>query len=476
MTNTTSTPADRVAPNSAEAEEAVLGSVLINPEAYDDVSFLVASDFFIVRNGWVWQAIVSLVDQNVAIDNLTVIQKLEDLGQLDSIGGSAYITRLINNTPTHVHAETYAQIIVKAAQRRAILAVAGEMATQAIDSQAETSTVIEKAQEALDNISVRHTADKLVSGYQVVSSALDDFLAWTGDPKPVRGLHSGIPYLDNMIGGFIPGSRPYTWYGATGMGKTRLIAHIATNLMEQEQGIIISTETDPVRWVHRVVSNLTGVSLKKLRSGDLTPQEKKLAASIYARFDRLAGRYHMLGISGPTPTEVKSNVRKLMRQYGCSWVVCDSINNIIVPGVTDIYPRTNIAMACTTSLGLDFGLVVLQTAQVGRNMKNRVGSLMPRLEDAKGSGDIEQGSGVVFGVYRHDYYVKRQMAKQGDTFPVNNTTLVVLKDDQSDSSGLWIPLREEDGQYIYDDRMKQPGSIEEEHVEPEDERDYLEGF
>jgi replicative DNA helicase len=453
MTDTTLNPSvDRVAPNSSEAEEAVLGSVLINPECYDDISFLEASDFFIVRNGWIWQVIVDIMTRGDAVDNLTVIQALEDAKKLETIGGSAYITRLINSTPTHIHAETYARIVERASVRRKVLTAAGDMATLALDSTAETSTVVDQAQRSLEVIALRRTQSYLSSGYEIVSDAMEQFLAWTSEPAQIRGFRSGIPMLDRVVGGFIPGSRPYTFYGATGMGKTRLLAYIALVLMEQAPGIIFSTETDPLRWVHRVVATFIDVPLKQLMAGDLTKFQQAEAIKIYERFHRLAGQYHMLRVSDPSPAEIRANCRKLMRQESCEWALIDSVHNVVSPGVTDVYTKTSLAAACTMSLGIDTGLAVLQTSQIGRNIKNRVGSLMPRLEDAKGSGDVEQGSAVVIGVYRHDYYVKRRLAKQGD-FPSGNTTLVMLKNDQGDEGG-WVPLQYIQGQYEYDERMQ----------------------
>src|SRR5262249_51119566 len=153
-----------------------------------------------------------------------------------------------------------------------------------------------------------------------------------------------------------------------------------------------------VFWVHRAVSDLTGIPFNKLKSGEMTKEEQAAAISIYDRFKRLAPCFHTLRISDPNPTEIKASVRKLNRQYGCSWVLVDSVNNISVPGVTDIYPLTSAAAACTMSVGVDQGMVVLQTAQTGRNAKNRQNK-MPQLNDAEGSGKIEQNSHMVLGIY-----------------------------------------------------------------------------
>lgn len=444
---------DVVAPNSAEAEEALLGSVIIDPDAYYDVAFLQAADFFILRNGWVWQAIQALHERHEGIDNLTVVAELEAVGKLENVGGSAYITRLINSVPTFDHAETYARLIERAAMRRRLLAAAGEVAQAALQGDVDVSEAIDRAQQAIEAVATRRSAAFMVSGIEVVNSAVDKFLEWTGDPATVRGLKSGIPELDRETGGFEPG-RPYTLYGATNMGKSTLAAFLAVNLAEQGPGFIVTTEMIPEFWIHRSVSDLSGIPFNKLKSGQLNKEEKHLAGTIYDRLSRLAPHLNVLRLSTPTPADIKGNVRKLMRQGLCRWVLIDSINNITVPGVNEIYPQTSAAASCAQSIGVDLGAVVLQTSQIGRNVKMR-DNKMPRLNDGEGSGKIEQTSAMVFGIYRHDYYVKRGEAKPSATFPEGGTILSVLKN-ETGPSGQWIPLRFEPGGFVHDNRTSKP--------------------
>src|SRR5690349_16343102 len=105
---------EKLSPHSSDSEEAVLGSILINPEAFDEVDFLKDEDFYIVRNGWVFAAIQAIRDRGDAVDYIPVIEELRARGQLDQIGGAAYVTSLINNTATHIHAETYARYVQRA--------------------------------------------------------------------------------------------------------------------------------------------------------------------------------------------------------------------------------------------------------------------------------------------------------------------------------------------------------------------------
>ncbi len=332
-----------------------------------------------------------------------------------------------------------------------MLTAAGDIANIALQENAEISEVVSRAEQILEAVATRRSTAFLSSGDEIVETATDQFLTWLGDPAEVRGLRSGIPTLDSFVGGFSPG-RPYTLYGATGMGKSTLAAFIATNFAEQGPGLIISTEMESTFWIHRAVSDLSGIPFNKLKSGELNRSEVELASKIYDRFKRLASCIHTLRISDPTPSEIKASVRRLSRQYGCQWVLVDSVNNISVPGVTDIYPLTSAAAACTMSIGVDQGMIVLQTAQTGRNAKMRQNK-MPQLNDAEGSGKIEQNSHMVLGIYRHGYYVERHEAKPNDDlFPDGNTTLMVLKN-ATGPSGKWIPLLFQAGGFVPDDRI-----------------------
>ena len=149
-------PAPQVVPHSREAEEAVLGAVLINPEAYYDVAqFLQADDFYIHRHRWIWEAFTRLHEQRIPIDFLTVSEELEQLGQLAEIGGPAYLTSLINNVPTSLHAEAYGHIVEETSIRRRMLTAANEIAKLAYQERCSVDTVMDEAEKAVFGVSER---------------------------------------------------------------------------------------------------------------------------------------------------------------------------------------------------------------------------------------------------------------------------------------------------------------------------------
>ena len=143
-----SVPSTSVTPHNREAEEAVVGAVLINPEAYYDLAqFLQADDFYIHRHRWIWEAFTRLHEKRIPLDFLTVTQELQSAGQLAEIGGPAYLTALLNQVPTSLHAEAYGRMVEASAIRRRLLTSANQIATLAYDEHESVENVIEEVGE-----------------------------------------------------------------------------------------------------------------------------------------------------------------------------------------------------------------------------------------------------------------------------------------------------------------------------------------
>ena len=143
-------------PYSREAEEAVLGAVLVNPEAYYDVAqFLAPEDFYLHRNRWIYESFTSLHDQRLPIDLLTVSEELERQGRLDEVGGPAYLTGLLNSVPTSLHAEAYGHLVEHTGTRRRLLEAANQIARLAYQSETMIEEVVNDAEKAIFAVSER---------------------------------------------------------------------------------------------------------------------------------------------------------------------------------------------------------------------------------------------------------------------------------------------------------------------------------
>ena len=152
--------AEQLAPHNVEAEEALLGAVLIDPDTYYQVShFIHADQFFIVKHGWVWDAMTALLARGDSLDYISLIDELRARGQLDELGGPAYLTRLMNHTPSSIYAETYARLIERACVRRGLMSAASQIARLANDGDKDLTAVLDLSAAALATASAGRATD-----------------------------------------------------------------------------------------------------------------------------------------------------------------------------------------------------------------------------------------------------------------------------------------------------------------------------
>jgi len=210
-------------PASVEAEEALLGSILIaGGDLIDSIPWLKSSDFYIARNGWIFDALVTLHQRKETIDNLTLIDELRERKQFEEIGGSGYIAFIMNNTPTHIHFYTYAGIVESAARRRRLLTAANAIAKGAFEGDKETiRQIIESAQSLLESPS--HQPE--MSQYLV----------------PLQEMKN-LPRVTWLIPGEIPERGITVLYGPSGIGKSFLALHYAMQLGQTKNVLYVAAE------------------------------------------------------------------------------------------------------------------------------------------------------------------------------------------------------------------------------------------
>jgi len=216
-------------PHNREAEEAVLGAVLIFPESYFDLSQkLKGDDFYIIRNRWVWEAYSTLIERRQKIDLLTVSAALNEKNHLEEIGGTAYLATLINQTPTSLHAEAYAEIVEENAMRRRMLEAANHLAKQAYDRGKSVNTLLDEAEKAVFGLSERRITYDLQPIQQVLGSYYDRIDQLSQRPDEIFGVPTGLIDLDKILGG-LQKSDLLIIAGRPGMGKTGFMLSVAKN-------------------------------------------------------------------------------------------------------------------------------------------------------------------------------------------------------------------------------------------------------
>jgi replicative DNA helicase len=313
---------ERMAPHSIEAEEAVLGSILLNPDALFEVaSFLTADDFFIVRNGWVWEAIMRLHERNEEIDNVTVVEELRHQERLDEVGGPAYITYLINHTPSSIYTETYGRIVERAAIRRRMLAAASEIARLAHEESANIDEVIDQAESALFRVSEQRQRKDLVVMHDAVLEYFKRIEFLYGQEVESFGVPTGFDDLDQLLGGF-QRSDLLIVAGRPGMGKTSWLLSTALNAARKGARVaIFSLEMSNEQIVQRLVSSETGISTHRLRLGQLDDREWTLFVEATDKLSPL--RIYIDDTPALSPLQLRTKCRRLYSEHGLDLVMVD---------------------------------------------------------------------------------------------------------------------------------------------------------
>ncbi|HJW82881.1 MAG TPA: replicative DNA helicase, partial [Anaerolineae bacterium] len=319
----TTTPLDRMVPHSVEAEEAVLGSLLIDPESIFRVSpFLHPDDFYIVKHRWVYEACLRLHERREPIDFLTVTEELEKRGQLAEIGGPAFVSYLINVVPTAIHAEGYGRIVEHTAVRRKLLQAASDIAQYAYDEAADVDDTIDKSEQALFTVSQRRQSRDLLPISEVIRSyyeRIEYLYEHRGEPL---GIPTGFIDLDRLLGGLqrsdliIVASRP-------GVGKTSLMLSMALSAARKyhQRVAIFTLEMSSEQLVQRMVSAETGIDSQRLRLGELREDEWPLFVQASSALgDTLL---YLDDTPSLSALQMRTKARRLHAEHGLDLIMVD---------------------------------------------------------------------------------------------------------------------------------------------------------
>jgi replicative DNA helicase len=393
---------DKTTPANLEAEESVLGALLIDPDAVIKVaSFLRADDFYREKNGWIYQAILDLHERREPADFVTLVDELERREQLPQIGGTAYITSLISSVPTAVHVEHYSHIVERAATLRRLIGAAGQIAALAYEDSEDVDEVVDRAEQLIFNVSERRIRRDLTPVRQIMHGVVDrlDYLhRHQGD---LLGVPSGFSKLDKLLGGFqksdliILAARP-------GVGKTSLALNIAVNATKRygQRVAFFSLEMSSEQLVQRLLSSETGINQQKLRLGEIGDDEWPMlmeAAGVLSE---------TLLFIDDTPAvsalELRTKARRFQAEHGLDMVIVDYLQ--LMRGDTRTENRVqeiSYISRSLKSLARELEVPLIALSQLSRAVESRSDHI-PQLSDLRESGAIEQDADIVMFIYRED--------------------------------------------------------------------------
>jgi replicative DNA helicase len=386
-----------------ETEQALLGSILINPAAYDEVAEIIqADDFSIHRHRWIWQAMVNLLEHGRDLDLLTLCNELEKHDRLTEVGSMVYLTGLLNATPTSLHAVEYARIVREAAQRRLLLQLAGELASHAHHA-SDLQQVIDHAQRAVLELNQRELTHQFLNVHQVVAGVHQETTVLAEEGR-MTGIPTGCPELDHLTNG-LQDADLIVIAGRPGMGKTAFALDLARHvaLVQDLSVVLFSLEMSTRQLGQRLLSQQAGVDLQQLRAGRLTKEE-------WARLNQAVDDFERAPLildDTPclTPSQLRARCRMLYRSNNIDLVIIDYLQ--LMSGGERFESRVQEVGHITRQLKLlarELNVPIVATAQLSRAVEQRQDK-RPLLADLRESGAIEQDADLVVFLYRPAVYM-----------------------------------------------------------------------
>jgi replicative DNA helicase len=370
-------------PASVQAEEALLGSFLINPDLLKTIT-VSPKDFYIVRNRWIAEALLETAQSGNQVDYMTVTETLQRQGKLQEAGGAAYLTGLVTNTPTSLHAETYAEIVLNRAQRRRMLEIASSLAKSAYDLNADVDIAVSQSASDLANSARPKGGAQHVSYYS--SRHYDRIYELSTGKRNIQRIPTGFIDFDKCLGGGLRIPEMLMLLGKPGLGKTKFILQLAFQMGQQEPGAVYEMETDEDQIMDREVSRRTEIPDGNLEIGQLSDDEW----TIYTHaIEELANpektKVYMDFGSRWTTNTLRADLARLKAEYGITWYMVDYAKFLLdAPGLEEL-DRVSIICGRLKQINRELNLAsVVIHSMTKEGQKNQV----PDLTNMTGNSSV----------------------------------------------------------------------------------------
>src|SRR5260221_14139993 len=398
----TSGVANKIPPQNIEAEQSLLGALLIDKDAVINIAESLHPQHFykLEQHGQIYSAILELFEKREPIDLITVTEKLKQNGALDKIGGPAYLTELVNMVPTAAHVESYARIIKEHALRRSLISYSTRFIDAAFDESRDVMEVIEECEQSIFSVSQQHIKRDFVQLKDALAESFDRLDELQKTSGKLRGVPTGFKDLDNKLAGF-QDSNLIIFAARPGQGKTSFVLNVAQHVAVNA-GLPIgffSLEMSQEELVDRLLVAQADIDAWRLKTGKLDEKD----------FDRLS---HAMGQLAEAPlfiddppgaslSEIRTKARRLQIEHGLKLIIVDYLQLIHGRNLENRVQEVSEISQGLKNLARELKIPVLAMSQLNRSVEAR-GTKKPQLADLRESGAIEQDADVVMFIYRED--------------------------------------------------------------------------
>lgn len=399
---------EKIIPQAIEAEISVLGALMIDPQSIFKIAdFLRPEDFYEKKHQKIYECCLELFQQGENIDFLSLSQRLKEKGILEEVGGTSYLTELVNSVPTPSHIFTYAKIVQKKRILRDLISASHEIESLAFREDEDVDKILDEAEKKIFSIAQKSLFQRFVHIKDTLAEAYERIEKLSEGKRGLRGISTGFPELDDLLAGFqksdmiVLAARP-------SLGKSALALTFAANVaIHQKIPVgIFSLEMSKDQVVDRLISIVSQIDLWRLRTGRLKtdPQENDFEKIRDALGILSEAPIYIDDNPNPTVLQMKAMCRRLQAEKGLGLVIVDYLQLVepLNPSASPVQQVSENSKALK-ALARELEIPVLVVSQLSRAVEHRSPPI-PKLADLRQSGTIEQDADVVMFIYREERY------------------------------------------------------------------------
>ena len=392
---------ERLPPQNVEAEQSVLGSILIDRDAIVRVAgFLAPEDFYREAHRTVYQASLDLFERREPADFVLLCDELERRGRLEQVGGPAYLTSLINMVPTAVNVEYYGHVVERCAILRRLITAGGQIAGVAYDLQHDAELAVDKAEQILLGLTQRRRAREFVPIATVLENYFDQIDYIHQHRGQTFGVPTGFTKLDELTGG-LQRSDLIVLAARPGMGKTSFALNIAMHaaLKNNVPVGVFSLEMSKDQLVQRLICSQAGIDSQRLRTGFI--EENEWAKIAQAIGELSEAPVYIDDTPGISVMELRTKARRLQAEHDLGFVIVDYLQLMQGRRTENRVQEVSDISRSLKELARELNIPVLTASQLNRSVEQRPNN-RPQLSDLRESGSIEQDADIVMFIYREE--------------------------------------------------------------------------
>ncbi len=392
----------KIPPHSVEAETSVLGAMLLDKDSIISVAeFLDPMDFYDDRHRKIYESMVSLYEDRVPIDILTVSEKLKKKKEFKNIGGATYLAQLTDTVPTAAHVEHYGRIVKNLATKRQLLSASFKLSEMSFDEGVSAEDLLDKAESEIFSLTQKHLAKSFTSVRSALEESFDRLDELHKRADGLRGIPTGYKDLDDHLAGF-QASNLLILAARPGVGKTSLALNIAQNAAVKYKKNVgfFSLEMSKEELVDRLLVSQADIDAWKLKTGKLS--EEDFTSLSNAMGELAEAPIYIDDTPALSILEMRTKARRLQVEHGLDLIIVDYLQLARSRQLENRVQEVSEISQGLKNLARELKVPVLALSQLSRAVEQRGGPKRPQLADLRESGSIEQDSDVVMFLWRED--------------------------------------------------------------------------